>query len=238
MVFILPPMVAAQTPPPENINVVRQTSGTLAFRALSTGETRGEERFHIIAHPDGSRTVTAVSRYGPRDIVRHSLYRINRNGGAVSAALQYWIEGEWRASGQITVVGDSARVIGLSPSGLQEQTLEVTAPFAVLPHQLSPDSWRVMLYDKTLGGTQSIAMYDPDPLAESDDGLLGAMIKQDITYLGQSTVTVPAGSFLTDHFQISGAIDIFVTGPDAVLVKWRFPRIDREHVLLGIARGE
>ncbi|NKB44954.1 MAG: hypothetical protein GKS03_11820, partial [Alphaproteobacteria bacterium] len=96
------PVAAAELLPP-NANIIREIRGIIAYRALGTGTARGEERFHISAHPDGSRTISTISRYGPRDIQRHSLYRIDATLRPIDATVQYWIEGAWRASGLITV---------------------------------------------------------------------------------------------------------------------------------------
>ncbi len=223
-------------PLPPNANVVRQITGVLAFRALSTGTVRGEERFHITAHPDGARTISTISRYGPRDIQRHSLYRVDAALRPLDATLHYWIEGAWRASGHITVDGDAVSVSGRSPKGNSEQALSIPGPFAILPHQLTPDTMRVLLYDKAVGGVQPLTVYDPEPLAEGPDGLLGKVTTQRLTYEGEATMTVPAGTFAVDHYRVEDSIDLYVTGPDAVLVKWSFPRIDREHVLMQLER--
>lgn len=229
--------LAANSLPP-NENVVRQASGVIAYRSLSSGTVRGEERFHISVHPDGSRSVMAVSRYGPRDIQRQSLYRINANLRPVDASLQWWIEGQWRASGSITVDENTLTASSRGPSGASSHQIDIADPFAILPHQLSPDAWRTLVYNRSVGGTQPLTMYDLDPLAEESDGLLGKITEQRFEYKGQVTVSVPAGTFICDHFRLEDAIDMFVTGPDAILVKWSFPAIDREHVLTALEQVE
>ena len=223
---------AVADPLPANENIVRQTSGVLAFRSLSTGAVRGEERFHIAVMADGTRMVSAVSRYGPRDIYRQSLTRLDAAMRPLDSAMHYWIEGEWRASGLITVDGDRVDVTSRGPAGERSHSVSITGPFAVLPHQLTPDSMRVLLYDKTRGGMQELNHYDPDPLAEGPNGLLGKVTTQPMVYNGPTTVTVPAGTFDVDHFTVGEFLNLFVTGPDAVLVKWSFHRIDREYVLM------
>lgn len=223
---------------PANKNVIRQASGVIAYRSLSIGAIRGEERFHISVHPDGSRSVMAVSRYGPRDIQRQSLYRIDANNRPIDATLQWWIGGAWRASGLINVDQANLTASSRSSAGEYAHSIEVADKFAVLPHQLSPDAWRVLLYDKALGGVQPLTMYDLDPLGEEPDGLLGKITTQRFEYKGEVLIDVPAGTFATDHFRLEDAIDMYVTGPDAILVKWRFEAIDREHVLMKLERAE
>lgn len=223
---------------PLNENIVRQASGVIAYRSLSTGAIRGEERFHISVHPDGSRSVMAISRYGPQDIQRQSLYRIDANNRPIDATLQWWIEGTWRASGSITVDRASLTASSRGPVSEHSHHIEIADKFAILPHQLSPDAWRVLLYDKALGGVQPLTMYDLEPLAEEPDGLLGKITTQHFEYKGEVSVDVPAGTFMTDHFRLEDAIDMYVTGPDAILVKWRFEAIDREHILMKLERAD
>lgn len=238
IVLLCTPTVSTANALPDNANVVRQASGVIAYRSLSTGAIRGEERFHISVHPDGSRSVMAVSRYGPRDIQRQSLYRIDVDNRPIDATLQWWIEGAWRASGLITVDKANLSASSRGPASESSHNIVVTDRFAVLPHQLSPDAWRVLLYDKTLGGVQPLTMYDLDPLAEEPDGLLGKITTQRFEYKGEVSIDVPAGTFVTDHFRLEDAIDMYVTGPDAILVKWRFEAIDREHVLMKLESAD
>ena len=238
MAFAVGSVPALAEPLPPNANVVRETSGTLAYRALGTGKVRGEERFHISVHPDGSRTVSTISRYGPRDIQRHSLYRIDHTLRPVDATVQYWIEGAWRASGLITVDPTGLTASSRSPSGNNAHTLAIDQNFAILTHQLSPDAWRALLYDKSAGGVQALRMYDLSPLAEGPNGILGKLTTQRFHFEGETSITVPAGTFTVDHYRLEDAVDMYVHGPDAILVKWRFEAIDREHVLMALERSE
>lgn len=228
------PTTATADPLPPNANVVREAHGTIAYRALSTGVVRGEERFHMTVHPDGSRTLSTVSRYGPRDIQRHSLYRIGSGLRPIDATVQYWIEGAWRASGLVTVNANGLTTTSRSPLGNKDHTLAINQNFAVLTHQLSPDAWRVFLYDKSAGGVQPLQMYDLSPLAEGPNGILGSLTTQNFDYRGETSIDVPAGTFLVDHYRLEDAVDMYVTPEDAILVKWRFEAIDREHMLTSL----
>lgn len=230
--------VAEEDSLPLNTNVVRETRGVIAYRAISTGQVRGEERFHISAHPDGSRTVSTISRYGPRDIQRHSLYRIDGVLRPIDATVQYWIEGTWRASGLITVDERGLQTASRSPLGSSKHEIEISDNFAILTHQLSPDAWRVFHYDKSIGGEQALKMYDLSPLADGPDGILGKLTTQRFQYKCETSITVPAGTFAVDHYRIEDAVDMYVHGPDAILVKWRFDAIDREHILTELERTE
>ena len=227
---------AANSLPP-NVNIIRETRGVIAYRALESSQLRGEERFHISVHPDGSRTLSTISRYGPPDVQRHSLYRIDADLRPMDATVQLWIDGAWRASGQITVDGNTLTASSRTPRGNDTHALAIDQNFAILAHQLAPDTWRLLLYNASAKNVQPLALYDLDPRAEGTSGILGKWTTQRVAHQGKTTVTVPAGTFETDHYRVEDAVDIYVTGPDAVLVKWRFDAIDREHVLIELEQS-
>ena len=45
-------------------------------------------------------------------------------------------------------------------------------------------------------------------------------------------MTTPAGAFQTDHFKIDNAVDIYVTGPDSIMVKFLWTPADRVYELV------
>ena len=94
-----------------------------------------------------------------------------------------------------------------------------------------------MLYDKAKGGAQAIPAYNFNATGEGPTALLGKLMSYRLTYVGPESVSVPAGTFATDHYRIEDVVDIFVTSPDGMLVKFIYPSIDREHYLVETRRG-
>ena len=55
--------------------------------------------------------------------------------------------------------------------------------------------------------------------------------QQTLTYLGTELLTVPAGTFPCEHYRSGDVVDYYVTGPDAIFVKFVWPANDMEYVL-------
>ena len=53
---------------------------------------------------------------------------------------------------------------------------------------------------------------------------------------GIEKVTVPAGTFTTEHYRVND-FDVWVMGADRVLVKYQWPSLDREYLLTNYLAG-
>jgi hypothetical protein len=234
---LLTSAVQAEPPSTPNTNVIRWATGTIAYRVKSTGVINGYETWRLSAHPDGSRTMAATVQYAPRDIQRHVVHRIDAQLRPLDTYALYWIDGQWRGTAFVTQTNGQLSVNATTPAGPLTQSIKVSEQVVIVPHVLAVDSWRAMQVDKTKPGAQPIASYSFDATALSAHSLLGKAMDYRLTYVGPEQVTVPAGTFATDHFNIEGAVDIYVTGEDALLVKFVYPSIDREHLLIEHAKG-
>jgi hypothetical protein len=222
---------------PANQNITRWAEGTIAYRVKSTGVLNGHETWRLSVHPDGSRTMNATVRYSPRDVERHVVQRVDKNFGPLETYAQVWSGGAWRGAAFLRAAGKTLNVTAATPSGEQTQTLAIGDRLAVVPHVLATDSWRAMLYDKAKGGVQSVPAYNFNGAADGPTALLGRLMEYRLAYIGAQQVTVPAGTFSTDHFRIEDAVDIFISGADGLLVKFNYPAIDREHHLIEYRSG-
>ena len=229
--------LAAQTEPNPtiggaNANVVRGAKGTIVYKVLSTGALLGGENWNLSVHPDGSRTMQALNRYGSPGVQRHVTYRVVANFRPLEAYLLYWVGGKWKGSGLFTVLGDQLNAVANTPNGMLTQNVKVPENFSFIPHPLSTDAWHMGYYDKKKGGVQTITVYDMDAGAAGPQALLGRLYTQKLEYLGPEKVTTPAGAFQTDHFKIDNAVDIYVTGPDSIMVKFLWTPADRVYELV------
>lgn len=215
-----------------NANVVRAAKGTIVYKVLSTGAVLGGENWNLTVHPDGSRTMQALNRYGSPGVQRHVTYRVDATFRPLEAYLLYWVGGQWKGSGFFSVHGDTLDAVANTPNGTLTHTLKVPQNFSFIPHPLSTDAWHMGYYDKKKGGTQTITVYDMDAGAAGPQALMGKLYTQKLDYLGAETITTPAGTFATDHFKIDSAVDIYVTGPDAIMVKFVWSPADRVYELV------
>ena len=221
-----------------NVNILRWAQGTIAYRVKSTGRVNGFEHWRLDVHPDGTKSMAATVRYQPRPVMRHVFHRVDAADNPLDTFASYWIDGSWR--GNAWYVMDEPRWSGriLSGEGVQTHTVEPEQPFAMVPHVLAVDSWRARLVDKSTSGKQPILGYNMDATALGPNSLQGKLFHYDIEYLGKQRITVPAGDFDTEHFRIEDVVDLYLFGPDSLVAKFVYEKIDREHVLVEYRAGD
>jgi len=222
-------------PSMKNANVVRSAKGVIGYKVLSTGASLGEENWSLSVHPDGSRTMQAMSQYGSPGVQRHVVYRVDAGFRPIEAYLLYWVGGQWRGSGLFSVHGDKLSAVANTPNGVLTHEVKVPENFSFIPHPLATDAWHMAYYDKAKGGEQTITVYDMDGGAAGPQALLGRLYTQKLRFLGNERMTTAAGTFETEHFKIDDAVDIYVTGPDAIMVKFLWTPADRVYELIELA---
>jgi hypothetical protein len=215
-----------------NANITRWSEGKVEYRKISTGEVSGSEDWHITVHPDGSRTLETRNRLDLAGYQRHVMYRVAETFRPLDVTAVYWVKGEWRGTGLFAVTGNNLEAIVNTPDGLIRQTRMVPDQFSFIPHPLQSNAWHTWYYDRAKGGKQTTTVYDMDPGAQAASSMLGKVYTQTIEYLGTEEMTVPAGTFTVDRFNIDNAVDIYLTGPDRVLVRFLWTPADADYVLV------
>jgi len=157
---------------------------------------------------------------------------------------QYWIGGTFRNAVFIAARGPlldiTSRFEHVTTHGIidvpQRFAFDLPLGFAFLAHPMATDAWSVGAYKKDAGGSQDISVFELDNTA-STPPQTGAVHTQTLVYIGPEPMNVPAGLFLCDHFRINDAIDLYVTGPDAIFVKAAWPAQKVEYVLTKLERS-
>lgn len=221
----------------ENINITRWAKGEFEYRALSTGEVSGAEEWHLTVHPDGTRTMQTRNRLDEAGYQRHVTYRVAENFRPLEVTSVYWVKGEWRGTGLFAINGNELQAIVKTPDGMIEQTRAVPDHFSMIPHPLSTNAWNTWYYDKAKGGPQPMTVYDMDAGAQAVSSMLGKVYTQDLEFIGTEKMTTPAGTFDVDHFRVEDVVDMYITGPDAILVRFQWIPADRDYVLTSLETG-
>jgi hypothetical protein len=227
----------AEPPPVPNANVERWASGTIAYRVKSTSATTGHETWRLSVHPDGSRTMAATVQYAPRDIQRHVVHRVDAQWRALDTYVSTWVDGQWRGTALAIRHGERLTVSASTPTGPQTQALGVAEGIVMVPHVLAADSWRAAVVDPGRPDSQPIAAYNFNATGDGPSSVLGRAMDYRIAFVGREDVVVPAGRFASNRYRIEDAVDIYVSGPDLILVKFVYAAIDREHVLIEHTEG-
>ena len=211
-----------------NANIVRLIKGQYTYRTTKAQRVRGYEDWILTVHPDGSRTMTALVNNFDADVQFNMVHRVAATFRPLETFVTHWVGGESRGSGHFVVDGRRLRA---TVTGQVSRTIEVPDRFSMHPHPVSTDSWRGWDYDKEQGGVQAARVYNVAVAPNAPKPLLGVLEDQTVEWLGSETITVPAGTFETQHYKLRGNSDMWIAGPDRIAIKYMFPALDREYVL-------
>jgi hypothetical protein len=213
---------------PANANIERLITGQYTYRTTKARRLRGYEDWMLTVHPDGSRTMMALVNNLDADVQFNMVHRVDGSFRPLETYITHWVGGESRGSGHFVVDGRRLRA---TVTGQVIQTIEVPDQFSMHPHPVATDSWRGWEYDTDRGGVQTFIVYNVAVAPNAPAPLLGVLEDQTFEWLGSETITVPAGTFDTDHYKLRGNSDMWIAGPDRIAIKYMFPELDREYVL-------
>ncbi|MEQ8509048.1 MAG: hypothetical protein RIB43_08595 [Rhodospirillaceae bacterium] len=229
---------AAQTGDSEgpNTNILRWASGTYAYTTLTEPRDRGWERFHMNVYTDGSRAMNMWHDLSARDAQFTVILRVNDAFRPQEAFLSYWVANGFKGSTLIRVEDATLSASANGPAGLHNQTLTVPATFSIGTHPVSADGWHLASDSGENGAEQTSKIYSLEASADLTKPPLGTL--RDLTFkrIGEETLTVPAGTFETIHYDLSGS-QVWVTKQDRLMVRMINERFDRDYVLTEFASG-
>jgi hypothetical protein len=224
-------LVATTTVPADeavNANIVRLVKGQYTYQTTKAQRLRGYEDWTLTVHPDGSRTMMALVNNLDADVQFNMVHRVAATFRPLETFVTHWVGGESRGSGHFVVDG---RLLRATVTGQVSRTIQVPDRFSMHPHPVSTDSWRTGDYDKDRGGVQTARVYNVAVAPNAVAPLMGVLEDQTVEWLGSETITVPAGTFDTDHYKLRGNSDMWIAGPDRIAIKYMFLDLDREYVL-------
>ena len=234
LVFLLAVAVPQLHASGANANIVRWSKGSVQYRNISNGESTGSEDWRISVHPDGSRTLTTTNRVDRSDTVRTVVMRVAENFRPLELFASFWYEGAWVGTSLMTVDGNLLNALATTPSGRITQQVAIPEKFAFIPHPLQSNAWQIWTYDEAAGGPQSSTVYDLMVRLKGPGNMIGPMYESVTTLIGREEITVPAGTFEVDHYKTESGVDMYLTGPDHILVKFDWPAADQEYVLTSL----
>ena len=220
---------------PAGVNVTRWAKGEIEYRDTASGAVTGGEAWDLTVHPDGSRTVQASNHLG--EVAHTVTLHVAKDFRPLDAYVAYWREGRFRDGALFAVRGDTLEITAAFADRTVHETIAVPEHFSLIPHPLASDVWHGWYFDKAEGGVQTMTVYDLDTGARGSQAV-GKLYDQKLQYLGREDVTVPAGTFPCDHFRVDGVVDYYVTGPDAIFVKFVWTSAKATYVLTSLTRSK
>ena len=217
--------------------IVAQWSGEYRSETLSDGTVQGSERFTLTRHPDGSRSLQMLADLRSRGSWFNVYLHVDATFRPSTAFATYWTAGVLKGSGHFEIEGDVLRATSRGPaSGSQTRATALPTRFSLGAHPVSADGWHTAHYDRAARGVQTLNLYSVDAGADITKPVLGTLLPLSVEYLGDERVTVPAGTFDAQRFRLAGLNDLWVYGPDRLVVKSELPRRGIRYVLVALAR--
>ena len=214
-------LVAAQarTQEASNASIVRKISGAHTCTLLADGAPCGGEVFIHTVQPDGTRTLRAftdwVSGKGQITLV----LRATEDFTMREAFAQVYSEGKNFGTGYYVVTDSAVEATVNGPEGVFTHSDPLPETYSLLLHPVSADSWHFSRYDKTQGGEQTVAIYT---LGGAGRSVLGAFFPIALRFIADETITVPAGTFETEHYKFGKDADVWFMGPDRIVVRHEY----------------
>ncbi len=172
------------------------------------GAERGWESFTMTIHADGRRTLQARCEIDDAPaVLRHVSLSVDRNWHPQDATVRLDVGGQFVGSGWFRFGARGAECQSFTAQeGRVAQEFDLDQPVLALgSHPISGDPWVLSSYDLTAGpGKQHSTHY----MLTSPDhrGATGPMLFPlgfSLVFIGEETISVPAGTFDAWHFQFT-----------------------------------
>ena len=201
--------------------IERTLSGKHVCMGLEDGKPCGEDTWTMTLHSDGTRMIRShlnQSNYGTQiDLVMHADAKTFR---PIHAYASVYSGGGWLGAGQYAVEDDTLRVAVTTPLEQFVETVDLPENFTLLLHPISADGWHYGAgYDKAKGGVQ---MHNLCTLGAAGRSVHCAVYPIALEFLGMEELTVPAGTFNTEHYRFGENTDVWITGPDRVMIQHEY----------------
>lgn len=176
--------------------------GTVSYRNALSGELWGEERWTIRRGVDGMRVLTAHCEMalGVDHVVRDSLLAVDAAYHPHDGSVRIMNSGRWTGDGWYHFTDDLASCEAMSQdNGRLSQTMPITRPMRGFgQHALQSDAWlgATFPYDRGPGHVHfwgQNLLHSSHHLGATGPGL--AVTYSGLEFVGEETITVPAGRF-------------------------------------------
>lgn len=224
---------AADTPAAaQNSNIVRIVHGRYDYLSLSDRALRGSEIFTLVAHPDGTRTLTASTDIAARNVHVNATVRVDSEFRPIETFMQVHTQGRMKGSSLLRVEGDKLHEIVVGPAGSLDRLIDAPEAYSIASHPIAADSWQLWPAFGMTEGTVQATIYNVDGSPKFDQHMVGKFEEYAVRYLGERDITTPAGTFPTHGYDFGdGLFQAWLTGEDELIVEVTWPKFDRIYVL-------
>jgi hypothetical protein len=230
MLLAAPPHLAAAENTGPNRHIVTELVGTLRLQTKSDQRYRGVEEWRIFVHPDGSRTMMLSKDFLAVNALQIMTVRVAEDFRPIDAYATYWSAAGYGGAIHVALDGGTLRATSAGPAGEHREELTVPDEISIVTHGEAMNGWYLWQGERNADGEHSATYFNLSPSPDGSTGVRGRLHPATFRYLGNPTITVPAGTFETEHYLLSN-IEMWVSGPHRILVKQAITDEDKEYVL-------
>ena len=142
-----------------NAAIVRRASGVYRYETIADARLRGEERFQLLVHPDGTRTMLMWHDLAARNAQFTVVLRNDAAFRPLEAFASYWNAGRFKGSAHFLVEGTRLTAQASGPAGVVPQATVVPEWFSIGTHPVAGDGVHTAGFDVARGGEQVVTLY-------------------------------------------------------------------------------
>ena len=200
----------------DQLAVVKQVSGVLECRVISGNQPCGTDRFMLTVQADGSRMLRSNTQMPSRGMQIDIAIQVDSDFRPLQAYTSNYSEGKFFGTGLFAIEDNQLTAMVQTPDAIKTEIIEVPAQFSMLLHPVSADGWHFGHYDKAKGGVQVLSRCT---VGAARDSVRCGMRTVELEYLSDETLTVPAGTFKTERYRFGDDTEVWLTGPDNMVVQ-------------------
>lgn len=202
----------------------------------------GQEDFTISKFPDGSRTMRALCRYSSTGLTRDVTYTVGSDFKPIECFVRVAMQTHAIGSAWFRFTDTLAEAEGFTrQEGRINQRITLTKRVTAFgSHPLCSDFWRIAhLTTDRPGALQTVDnCMNSSPAASGDSGPMLFQRSYTYTYVGEESVTVPAGTYDAHHFdwpvRDGKTLRLWTTGPDYLPLRMDFPERGNVYELVSL----
>jgi hypothetical protein len=186
----------------------RSISGRIAYTSKKPerfNQPRGHETFLFTHHSDGKMTLRAHCEIDEPDpsVMRDIIYSVDEQGQPMDLHVRLTVGDAFMGSGWLRFDGTTIECESYGPSiGRLSQQVQAELPIDGFgTHPIVADGYLLGTKEWTENQRRKFNVYLPSPDHRGASPPMIAQVKIDAVFLDRETVTVPAGTFATRHFQ-------------------------------------
>ncbi len=222
----------------------RSYQGKVLYLTDGQGEM-GREMFYVTIQPDGSRTMRATCEMDDDRLLRDAVLSIDADWHPVDAFVRLTINEKLVGSTWYNFTPHTAECEGVTAEdGRFRQNFESEHPIRTFgAHPVHGDAWGLARWkrDKDTDPSKLGMAFSSSHMPNGGTGPK-LEVSDTVTrheYIGVEEITVPAGTFQTEHFQFLVAdyppIDIWAIGDDCVPARLRWDLLSQTYELVELS---